>query len=208
MMPFIKKKKAITEELPKGEVKEESPKELKKELLAETKKLGLSDQVAEMNEKLDLIAGIKKKEAKKFKLKGFSVNKLKRLNKGKNRAILMLGSNGGVTLLKGEFMQGMVKVGENYYDASAMYVWQFKKANKFIPFYIIFESSIRPISREEVYTKAKDDNTLIDSQIITLRAMKQEQFDKGVGKKIGGGAWIGIAIAAAVIIFMIFGGNK
>lgn len=174
-----------------------------------TEKLGLSEQVKELNEKLDLIVGInRKKEEKKFKLKGFNEKKLKRLSKGKKRAIFMLRQNGAVELLKGEYMQGMVKVGENYYDASAMYVWQFKRMNKYSPFYIIPEWSIRPLAREEVYKKAKDEKTLIDSQVITLRAMKMEQVAKAEGKKIGGMMWIGLIIGGLVLAWIIFGGNK
>jgi DNA-binding transcriptional ArsR family regulator len=171
-------------------------------------KLGLSDQIQEINEKLNIIAGIKKKEPKRFKLKGFSDKKLRRLNKGKKRAIFMLRQNGAVELLKGEYMQGMVKVGENYYDASAMYVWQFKRMNKYTPFYIIPEWSIRPLAREEVYSKAVTEKTLIDSQIITLRAVKMEQVGKPQGQKMGGMMWIGLIIGGLIIAWIIFGGKK
>jgi hypothetical protein len=154
-------------------------------------KLGISEQVDELNKKLDLIAGIKKVKEKKFKLPGFNQQKLKRYNKGKKRPILLLRHSGEVELLKGEFMSGMVKVGENYYDASAMYIWLFRKMNKLTPFYIIPEWSIRPICRESIYEKAKSENTLIDSQVITLRGMKMEQVAKVEGAKFGGAmVWV------------------
>ena len=196
-MPFIKKKKETIEvQIPKEDEAQQQ------------KKLGLTEQVAELSEKLDLIAGIKKTPEKKFKLPGFKDKKLKKLNKGKNRAIFMLRRNGAVELLKGEYMQGMVKIGENYYDASAMFVWMFKKMNKYTPFYIIPEWSIRPLCREEIYNQAKNENTLIDSQVITLRAMKLEQVGATNGVKMGGMLWIGIAIAAIIIGFLFFGGGK
>jgi len=201
---------ALSRLVNKGEVEQEGndysiP---KIELPKETSKIGLSEQMQELNDKLDLIANTKKQGDKKFRLKGFSQKKLKRYNKGKYRAVLILRRNAAVELLRGEFVQGMIKVGENYYDASAMYTWLFKRLNKLIPFYIIPEWDIRPICREEIYKKAKQENTLIDSQVITLRAMKLEQVGKQEGKKMGGMMWIGLAIGAIVIIYLIFSGKK
>lgn len=184
------------------------PPDLPNEKIESTGRVSINEQLKELNDKLDVLGNIGDKKEKKAKLKGFSHKKLKRLNKAKRTAVFMLRRTGSVELIKGELTNGMIKVNENYYDGSAIYVWLFKHMNKLIPFYIIPEWSIRPLARDEIYKKSIDEKTLIDSQVITLRAMKMEQVAKQDGKKMGGWLWIGIAIAAAVIAFIIFGGKK
>ena len=144
---------------------------------------------------------------KKAKLKKFNLGKIKRFNKGQYRAVIILTRNQNAKLIKGEAMHGMIKVGENYYDGSSIYTWLWEGKQ---PCYIIAEWSIRPLSASEIYEKSLAEETLIDSQIITLRAMKlKEQEDEGTGKKKSSPMlWIGIGIVGIVVVWLFYGGAK
>ena len=192
----------------------DSVSEEKVELLQpETQHLGLTAQVENLNEKFNLLVGAKEKKEKKSRLKKFSIGKLKRFNKGQNRAVILLTRNQNGRLIKGEAIHGMIKIptptGDNYYDGSAIYTWLWEGKQ---PCYIIPEWSIRPLSASEFFSKALKDKLLIDSQQITLRAMKMLEQDAEEGDKkkkpMNMMMMVGIVIVGLIVAWLFFGGKK
>lgn len=201
---LFKKKKIQVQEISKDNqigqpTQEEKP-------IETDKKLGLNEQVKQINEKIDILAGIKKKKPKEMKLRGFKKSRIKQWNRKNKRACLMLYENGYADLIKGQYTEGMIDTGEEKFrDGSALGVWLFK--GKF-PLYIYPNNSIQPIDRDSLFKKVVDTGNAIYSQTITLRRMQQQESDKNKGFKMGGfGMWIGIAIAAVVLAWLIFGGK-
>lgn len=171
------------------------------------KEKGLNAKVSDIEKKLDLALGAKDTKEKKARLKKLNINKIKRFNRGKNRSIIIMGAGQSLRLIKGEYINGMVRIGENYYDGSACYTWLWENKQ---PIYVIPEWSIRPLSSKEVYDKAVEEETLIDSQIITIRAAKLVEPDLGDEKgrkKANPMMIIGIVIAAVIAAYVMFGGG-
>lgn len=173
----------------------------------ELQKKGLNAKLTDMEQKLDMVLGVKERKQKKARLKKFNIGKIKRFNKKKNRAVILMSNNHNAVLVKGEYIAGMIKVGENYYDGSAMFTWLWEGKQ---PVYFIPEWSIRPLAADEIYNKAKAEGELNNSQVITLRAMKLvEQDSEDAGKKKPNiMIFVGIAIAGIIIAWLVFGGKK
>jgi len=168
---------------------------------------GLSAKIGDIEQKLDLALGAKQKKEKKAKLKKFNLRKIKQYNRKRQRAVIILGSDQSMRLIKGEYLSGMIRIGQNYYDGSAMFVWLWLGKQ---PVYVIPEWSIRPLSSKEIYDKAVKNKTLIDSQIITIRAAKMVEQDIGDGKikkPLKPITWILLMVVIGVVGYLLFGGG-
>ena len=168
---------------------------------------GLSAKVDELNTKIDLALGVKQQKEKKARLKKFSLGKIKRFNRKKGQAVLILERNHNIRLVKGERVLGMVKVKDNYHDGSARYTWLFNGKQ---PICIVPEWDIMPINAEDLQKKTFDTKSHIDSQVINIRAMTMIEQDKEQGdkKKQNWLVWLGIAAAIGVVVWIIVGGMK
>ena len=173
---------------------------------------GLNEKINDLNTKLDLAIGLKQKKEKKAKLKKFSIGKVKRFNRGKNRACIVLSRNQGAKLVKGEFLHGMIKVVdknsvEHLHSADSCFVWLWEMKQ---PVYIIPEWDIEPLAAARLFSETAEKKTLIDSQRITIRAieLKEQEADEGKKKGLAPMMWIGIAIAGVIIAYIFFGGQK
>ena len=170
---------------------------------------GLTAKMDDIQTQLNRVLGMQEKKEKKARLKKFSLSKLKRYNKKKNRAVIFMGSDQSLKLVKGEYFEGfkILKLGKNYYKAGATYTWLWEGKQ---PCQIIPEWSLEPIAADPLYQKAKESNTLIDAQLATIQAAKMiEQEAEGADKKkMGKGMWIGIAVAGIVVAWLFFGGQK
>lgn len=168
---------------------------------------GINAKMSDIEHKLDLVLGVKQKKTRFGKLRKLNIRKLRAFNKKKNRACIMLRRNQGIELVKGEYINGMIRVDDNYYDGGALYTWLWLGKQ---PLYVIPEWSTRPLAAEEVYKKAVEEGNLIDSQILTIQAMKQVEAElDDVGKKKPNiMMWLGIGGALLVGIWLFMGIGK
>lgn len=173
---------------------------------------GLNEKINDLNTKLDLAIGLKQKKEKNAGLKRFGIGKVKRYNRGKKRACILLSRNQGAKLVWGEFLHGMIKVVdkngvEHLHNADSCFVWLWMMKQ---PIYIILEWDIEPLSAAQLFNKTVVKNTLIDSQRITIRAieLKEQEAEEGKKGKPNIMLWIGIAIVGIVVAYLFMGGKK
>jgi hypothetical protein len=168
---------------------------------------GLSAKVDELNTKIDMALGVRQQKEKKARLKKFSLGKIKRYNRRKGQAVIILERNHNIRLVRGERINGMVKVKDNYHDGSARYTWLFNGKQ---PVCIIPEWDIKPINADDLDKKTFDTKSHIDSQVINIRAMTMIEQDKEQGdkKKMNWLFWVGVAAAIGIVVWVIAGGIK
>jgi len=178
----------------------------------ETKK-GLREQLDELNEKINVIAGVKKK---KGKVKAFKVPfnikaQLKNVAKKKKVQVIYLQNNKNIKPTIGDIKEGMLIVEGKVYDGSSNFMWLW---NGKIPTAIVPEWDLQPIhdktlarqiTAEELQSDAIQNKRLSDPQTIILRSM--EHRESLVGKKLGSKAIIWIVIGGIIAAYILFAGG-
>jgi len=200
-----KQEKGFLERL-KGKKKESKPpdkEDIEKPKETEKKPEGLSSQVKDLNDKLDMLTDAKKSKAKK---KNFPMNwghkgQLKTLANKSKVQVLLLSENKNMKPTIGEIKSGMLLVGDKIYNGSADSVWLW---NGKIPTMIVKEWDIQPLNIEKEYHKAVEDGRIAHPQTIMIRAMEFKEAMQPKGQ-LSSKAWILIGVALIAGAYVLFG---
>lgn len=187
----------------KEEVKvKKEPREIKPPMDVEPKSTGLSSQVRNLNEKLELLTGAKESKTKKknFKLPMGMKGKLKKLAKLNQVQVMYLQHNRNIKPLTAEIIEGMVVVGDKVYDGSTDGIWLW---NGKIPTLLIAEWDLKPISASRLHGEAVEDGSIAHPQKIIIRAIELKEALQG-GKKLSSKAIIWIMIGVVIVGYVLF----
>jgi len=166
----------------------------------EEEKKNLKQQVAELNENLDLINKKKKKKPRDFKIP-FS----KRVRGKKARenyiTVLYINENGNFDWKKKKIVDQTININGIPRLATAEYVLRYKKN----PIIIQPSWSVEPFSPKENKKKTSEDEMETTGYRILLNTMKSEAI-KGA-KKVGWGMTIGGIIILGIIGYSLLSGG-
>lgn len=205
---LLKKQQAETEELKRKEAEETNkilpPPEPIEDIKG--KKSGLKSRMDEINEKLDIITQEKhaKKEVKKksFKLPFRVRSQLKKLALRNKVQVLLLQNNGNIKPLIAEIKEGMLIIGEKFYDGNPKGLWFW---NGKFPTMLVAEWDLLPLSREALYNDAAGNKRLSNPQTIIIRGMELKEALQGKG--LAGKSIIWIIIGGIVVFYVLFAGG-
>lgn len=168
----------------------------------EKKSVGLSSQIKELTEKIDIITETKKikKEKKQFKIPYTVKSQLKKLAKKNKVQVILCQHNKNIMPTIGELKEGMLIVGDKIHEGSSDGIWLW---NGKIPTAIVFEWDLKPLTSEGMYYSASKDKRISHPQAIMIRAMELKEAMQGT-KKISGKVIIWVVIAAIVGGYILF----
>ena len=215
------KEEKLREELKKKEteviVPLEEPEEKEEE--KEPVKKGLVGQLAELNEKIDIISQ-KKVHEKKLKKKSFKMpftvkSQLKKLALKNKVQVMLLQRTRNIRPVIGELRDGMLIIGDNIFEGAIKYTWLWGGK---IPTFIVPEWDLSPISKEgitkmripleagELHKDTIDNQRSSEPQKIILRAIeaKENLMLKG---KVATKTIIIVIVITLIIAAILFGGG-
>ncbi len=198
----------------------ESPEKETEQPKEEPKKKGLVGQLAELNEKIDIISQ-KGKQEKKLKKKSFKLpftvkSQLKKLAVKNKVQVMLLQRTRNILPVVGEIRDGMLIVGDNIFEGAVNYTWLWR--GKY-PTFIVPEWDLSPISKEgidkmrgrpleagEMLKDTRDNQRSSEPQKIILRAIeaKENLMLKG---KVSSKAIILAVVVTLIIAAVLFGGG-
>jgi DNA-binding transcriptional MerR regulator len=187
--------------------KKEKPKEkVKEEVIEEKKEIvksdsgGLSYQVKELNDKMNLLLPNKEELKKKgFKMKFNVKRKLKHLAKKNQVLVVYMRNNRTIEAQIADIKDGLINIGGVFHQCSLdfVFMWEGK-----YPCIVLPEWDMTPIGTEQYYQAVKQGRTT-DAQSVLIRAIEsKENLGK---KKMDPKLTIGIIIGIAVLGYVLFG---
>ncbi len=226
-----KKKKQLDKEMKEEKLREELKKKetevivpLKepeeKEEQEEPEKKGLVRQLAELNEKIDIISQ-KKVHEKKLKKKSFKLpfkvkSQLKKLALKNKVQVMLLQRTRNIQPVIGELRDGMLIIGDNIFEGAIKYTWLWQ--GKY-PTFIVPEWDLSPISKEgidnmrgrpldagELYKDTKDNNRSSEPQKIILRAIEAKE-NLMLKNKVSTKAIIIAIVVTLIVAAILFSGG-
>lgn len=201
--PFKSKlNEKMKEEKKKMDKPPEPPKEMKKEEPKE-KKHGLNQKLKDIDEKLEMITETKKhgEKAKKksFKLPLGMKGKLKKLAVKNKVQVMLLQHNKNILPTIGEIKEGLIVVGEKYYNGSDDVIWLW---NGKIPTTIIPEWDLQPLTKSLLVKDAEDNKRIAHPQTIIIRALELKEALK-LKKATGSVIWY--ILGGLTLAYVLFG---
>ncbi len=218
------KEKKLREELekplPPAEIPLEEPKE---EIEEEKPKKGLVGQLAELNEKIDIISD-KKKQEKKLKKKKFKIpfrvkSQLKKLAVKDKVQVILLQRTKGIKPLIGEIKDGMLLIGKDQiYNGSVDATWLW---NGKIPTMIVPEWDLQPLTPEGI-KEMKTTSTMSAQELhnycirfgrsavpgkIIIRAVEAKANQMLTGSKASVKTIILVIVVTLIIAAVLFSGG-
>ena len=172
---------------------------------SEDKKIGLTQRLSEIDEKLDIITQKKKLEKlKPFRLPFRVRSQLKNLAKKNKLLVFMLKQDRTIQPFTAKVQDNILFIGDKMHNCSTdfIYLWQGKT-----PAIVLPEWDLNPIGTKDYYDAVKD-GRLIDPQTRIIQAMEYKENLQP--KKMSGNMiiWIIIGIIAFIGIFMMGGIKK
>jgi hypothetical protein len=165
----------------------------------EETKVGLIQQVDDLNKKIDTLLKIKPKKDGTFKIPWGVRSKIKSQLKKKKVLVAYLQNNKMMDWKWGEQVGDQVKIDNKIFDMSEGTVWLYKA--KF-PMMVVPEWSMRPIGIKE-YEEAKALHSTTDEEELLIKAIERKEL----GTALGGLNWkmiLLILAGAAAVIFIVF----
>ena len=196
----IKKKKFnITIETPSKPPEEV----IKPEVTIEPKRLGLRDQMANIEEKMETIiqSGRTKKGKSYYKMPNKVRRQLKTLAEKGKVIVIYLKNNRDLTITTSKIQRGAIEIEGKWRNCTAdfVFLWRGK-----IPTIILPEWDLNPIGTDDYY-KAIKEKRIATPQDVILRMIELKENEEK--KKLSPKAWIWILLALAAGAYVLFSGK-
>jgi hypothetical protein len=158
------------------------------------KEKGLNEKISEIHEYLKIDDKDKKK--KEFKLP-FNIKSQAKTMTKKNKAIFFkLLTNGGMKISVEQIHNGMINIGEKYYNVTPGHIWNYNN----LPVLIQPEWELEPIATKNY----QDSGNKSDPEAIIIRAMQTQEAGKSM--KFGK-MWIWIGLIGIAVIYVVMSGG-
>lgn len=169
------------------------------------KERGLTSEIKQLNEKLEILT--KQKESK-FKKKSFKfpakvkrqIRNLKKLSEKNKIQIILLRANRTIQPTVGEMKEGMLIIGNKIHDGKGDIVWMWMGK---IPTAIVPEWDLMPLTMDILTKSTEELKSIIHPQTILIRAM---EFKEAMMQKAGfsGKMIIWIIMGAVAVGYVLF----
>jgi len=204
------------------EKKKEKPEEKKEEIKEEKKieepreeRKGVTQTLHDMEEKLDRLTQEeqtkKKLKKKQFKMPLKVKKQLKKLAMKNKVQVMLLQNNRNIKPTIGEIKNGILIVGDKYYDGSTdnIWFWNGKFPTIIQPEWDLksITGYLKSINASELLGDAIENKRSADPQAIIIRAIQLAEVLQAK-KPLSGKAFIWIGIGVIVLFYLLFAGGK